>query len=386
MTNVGSLMNDLPKYAQIKQVLKRQIHSGVLDVGAHVPSERELTVAFGVTRNQTRQALRELELEGYLERSQGRRSVVAPVEKRARPLVMANKPTFAIAMQDQQTLHTQRILQGFMQDASKAGVQTIAYNLEFDRDGELKFLEHIRDSGMAGLAFWPHYNQDAARELLASYVQNAFPVVLLDRYLPGLDVDAVVTDNVAVGRLLTEALIRLGHRRIAFLAEEDHSTSAGERFDGFAEAHAAANIPLEESMYAVIERGYGDAETAVRALQSRKDRPTAYFCVHDRLAQTAAAHLARLGYQMPDDIQFASLGDEECARLDGPPMLALMQPSVEMGRKAFDVLWRRCLGEQAERRTYRMSPVPERPVAVQPARELAVAAHKQQAPGQPNKE
>jgi len=127
--------------------------------------------------------------------------------------------------------------------ASEAEAQTIAYNLEFDREGELKFLEHIRDSGMAGLAFWPHFDQEPSREVLRDFGHTGFPVVLLDRYLRGLEVDAVVTDNLAVGRLLTAALIRCGHKRIAFLAEEDRSTSALERFEGFLDAHKAAGRP-----------------------------------------------------------------------------------------------------------------------------------------------
>lgn len=365
----------LPKYEQIKQDIKQRIHAGVLTAGAPVPSERELTVTFGVTRNQTRQALRELELEGYLERSQGRRSVVAAVEKRARPLVMANKPTFAIAMQDQQTLHTQKILHGFMRLAGEVGAQTIAYNLEFDRDGELQFLEHIRDSGMAGLAFWPHFDQSRTRDILRNYVAGGFPIVLLDRYLRGLEVDAVVTDNVGVGRLLTEALIELGHRRIAFVAEEDRSTSALERYEGCLEAHEAKGVPFEECMYAVVERGYDDIESAVRALQSRKNRPTAYFCVHDRLARTVGEHLARLGYDVPNDIQLASLGDEKCALQGGPPMLVLEQPSTEIGCKAFEILWNRHCGRRQPPHTCRLAPTPEFPIEAYPDVEAAAAAH-----------
>ncbi len=371
-------MNDtLPKYEQIKQDIKQRIQSGELAEGAPVPSERELTVTFGITRNQTRQALRELELEGYLERAQGRRSVVAAAEKRARPLVMANKPTFAIAMQDQQTLHTQKILQGFMCAASEAEAQTIAYNLEFDRDGEVKFLEHIRDSGMAGLAFWPHFDQESSREMLRDFGRTGFPVVLLDRYLRGLEVDAVVTDNLAVGRLLTEALFRCGHQRVAFMAEEDRSTSALERFEGFLEAHKAAGLVFEESLYAVVERGYATEEAAVRALQSRKDRPTAYFCVHDRLARTVGRHLAGLGYNVPRDIHLASLGDEQCAFQSGPPMVTLVQPSIEMGCKAFERLWKRHLDGAINRDGFicRLAPRPEQPVDVYPSKDAVNAVY-----------
>ena len=40
-------------------------------------------------------------------------------------------------------------------------------------------------------------------------------VVLVNRYLDDVDVDTVVSDNRRGGRLVAEALLELGHRRIA---------------------------------------------------------------------------------------------------------------------------------------------------------------------------
>jgi GntR family transcriptional regulator len=56
----------IPLYQQIKQILLRDIESGVLEPHSRLPSERKLVEQTGVSRITVRQALSELVQEGYL--------------------------------------------------------------------------------------------------------------------------------------------------------------------------------------------------------------------------------------------------------------------------------------------------------------------------------
>lgn len=66
-----------PLYYQIKTRLLEQLETGHLQPGDRVPSERELTERYGVSRMTARQALGELENQGYLVRVQGKGTFVA---------------------------------------------------------------------------------------------------------------------------------------------------------------------------------------------------------------------------------------------------------------------------------------------------------------------
>lgn len=77
----------IPLYYQIKTRLLEQIEAGQLTPGDRVPSERELTERFGVSRMTARQALVELETQGYLVRVQGKGTFVA-TPKIEQPLAM----------------------------------------------------------------------------------------------------------------------------------------------------------------------------------------------------------------------------------------------------------------------------------------------------------
>lgn len=66
-----------PLYAQVKQVIRRQIQSGQWPAHFRVPSENELVTQLGFSRMTINRALRELTSEGLLVRMQGVGTFVA---------------------------------------------------------------------------------------------------------------------------------------------------------------------------------------------------------------------------------------------------------------------------------------------------------------------
>ncbi|MCC7455510.1 MAG: histidine utilization repressor [Nitrospira sp.] len=71
----------LPPYARVKQHLKDGLAAGHWPPGALMPSEAELVAAFGVSRMTVNRALRELQAEGLVERSQGVGTFAAPLHR-----------------------------------------------------------------------------------------------------------------------------------------------------------------------------------------------------------------------------------------------------------------------------------------------------------------
>ncbi len=67
----------IPIYYQLKNIVKDDIESGALKPGTALPSEREYSERFGISRMTVRQALKELENEGLVVRERGRGSFVA---------------------------------------------------------------------------------------------------------------------------------------------------------------------------------------------------------------------------------------------------------------------------------------------------------------------
>ncbi len=72
-----SLSSNIPLYAQLVGIIKREISSGALAIGDLLPSEAELCRALDISRNTARQAIGELEEEGLVVRKRGKGTFVA---------------------------------------------------------------------------------------------------------------------------------------------------------------------------------------------------------------------------------------------------------------------------------------------------------------------
>ncbi len=67
----------LPRYFQLKEIMRERIVSGDWKPGDLIPSERELSETYGISRMTVRQAITELVNEGSLYREQGKGTFVS---------------------------------------------------------------------------------------------------------------------------------------------------------------------------------------------------------------------------------------------------------------------------------------------------------------------
>lgn len=66
----------LPRYYQLKEIIRERIRGGEWTPGSLIPSERELCERYGISRMTARQSISELVNEGLLYREQGRGTFV----------------------------------------------------------------------------------------------------------------------------------------------------------------------------------------------------------------------------------------------------------------------------------------------------------------------
>jgi GntR family histidine utilization transcriptional repressor len=77
-------------YARVKQHLKDGLATGRWPPGALMPSEAELVAEFGVSRMTVNRALRELQAEGLVQRTQGVGTFAAPLHKVSSTLTISD--------------------------------------------------------------------------------------------------------------------------------------------------------------------------------------------------------------------------------------------------------------------------------------------------------
>lgn len=97
-------------YARVKQHLMAGLSSGLWPPGAQMPSESALVAEFGVSRMTVNRALRELQAEGLVQRSQGRGTFAAPLHRVSSQLTLRDlhEEIEGRGHQHQAVVHVQR--------------------------------------------------------------------------------------------------------------------------------------------------------------------------------------------------------------------------------------------------------------------------------------
>jgi len=130
---------------------------------------------------------------------------------------------------------------------------------------------------------------------------------------------------------VTEHLLRLGSRRVAFVGVPDAAATVADREAGYREALRAWKIPLGGELSHRLDPT--DA-TLVRAL-IESARVDAIVCANDWIAARLMHTMLALGCAVPRDVRLVGIDDLEYARLLPVPLTTLRQPTRDIGAVAF---------------------------------------------------
>ena len=173
---------------------------------------------------------------------------------------------------------------------------------------------------------------------LRRLAEAGVPVVLLDTHGPG--VPAVVTDDVAGGRLATRHLVDLGHERIAFLGDEPSNplgfTSSSARERGYHETMEDAGLKVRTGDVRHGPHVRAVARQLAADLLAGHDRPTAVFAASDTQALGVLEAARARGLHVPGDLSVVGFDDVEVSSYAG--LTTVRQPLFESGQRAATLL------------------------------------------------
>jgi LacI family transcriptional regulator len=167
---------------------------------------------------------------------------------------------------------------------------------------------------------------------------RGLPLVLVDNYIPSVDLPAVMPDYRAGARLGTEHLARLGHRRIAFLGAAVGYPFGWHTAEGYGLALAAHGIGQDPELVRRVEIGVDDATRATHELLDLREPPTALFAVTDAIAIGALRAARERGVPVPERLAVVGMDDIEVSAYTDPPLTTVRVPKDTMGRLAAERL------------------------------------------------
>lgn len=346
-------------YTQIYQYVKEAILSGQYPVGQMIPTEQELMDQFAVSRITTNRALQMLTSEGLIKRRAGLGTFVCdvplaePSESTAQRVTSSTTPSttaaddagfvgFVIPFMD--GTFGPVILRCVERILAERGYSVVLGSTYGDQQKEQEVIRRLVRGGVKGLIVLPVNGEYYSDEILRLHVER-FPIVLVDKSLPGIPLSYVASDNYAAAKSLTNHLISRGHQDIGFLSLSLNGTSTlVDRYNGYTDSLAANGIVCNPDYHltaptaGTIVDGL-DTTLVATITQFLSDSPqvTAMFAVDDNLAEHALAAALSLGKSIPE--QFA------LTCFDGPSEKTLfwhftraVQNEEEMARQCIRIL------------------------------------------------
>jgi LacI family transcriptional regulator len=171
------------------------------------------------------------------------------------------------------------------------------------------------------------------------------PIVLANCYATDRSHSSVVPDEHAGGYAATNALLRKGHRRIAFInlgappGRLPPAPAATGRLAGYQQALAEYDIPFDATLLRYTDQMPSTNYRLAYELMRLSDPPTAIFCGNDRTAMGCYGAFSALGLRIPDDVAVVGF-DNQIGIADGlyPPLTTVQLPHYEMGQWAVQYL------------------------------------------------
>jgi LacI family transcriptional regulator len=168
--------------------------------------------------------------------------------------------------------------------------------------------------------------------------EREIPLVLLNRYVDGLDVDRVVADNPRGGSAAARHLLDLGHRRIGVVRGPVNTSTSRDRHAGALQAFGDAGVELDDRL--VQEGPYTHQSGYQHALKLLRlpEPPTALLCGNDVIAFGAIDAAKSLGLSVPLDVSVVGFDDVPMASWEVFQLTTVRQPLDEMARAAARLL------------------------------------------------
>ena len=170
--------------------------------------------------------------------------------------------------------------------------------------------------------------------------QNKVPSVVV----PGFPADSrhsiasVNSDSYKCVQRAVSYLIKLGHRKIAFILGRMTSMFSIDRLEAYRTAFQENGLSYDPKYLAESDFSKEDGFRLMGELLDLPDPPTSVICINDNVTPGALQQIKRRGLKIPEDISVVAIGSSDILDLFEPPLTTIKTPVIQVGRTAAHVL------------------------------------------------
>jgi len=229
------------------------------------------------------------------------------------------------------------LVEGMAQAMDSSPLDLVILNPQRDKAPDETYTQFFLRKGVRGVILRSTVD---GRTLCKQIADEQFPAIVVGDHFEHPTLGFVYADSEKSSRQAVEHLITLGHRRIAFAANDHEDGDHVDRLNAYHDALAAHEIEIEPGQVFRIPAHRLDGAQLLRNLMSVPQPPTAIYITDPPIAVGLLNEALSMGMTIPDDFSVVGFDDRDARNYVYPKLTAVCQDARQLGVDAFTELAR----------------------------------------------
>jgi LacI family transcriptional regulator len=171
-------------------------------------------------------------------------------------------------------------------------------------------------------------------KFLVEHNRKSAPLVIVNRKVRGITDRCFSLNNELGGYLAADSLLKLGHRKIAYISGPLGFVDAQQRLRGHKRALAEAGVAFDDRLLHEGDYHETGGSDALNHLFEQRVKFSAVICANDDMAAGAMAAAHDRGMKLPDELSIVGFDDSPLSRYVYPKLSTVHYPIADMSRMA----------------------------------------------------
>ncbi|MFZ5825979.1 MAG: LacI family DNA-binding transcriptional regulator [Bacillota bacterium] len=231
----------------------------------------------------------------------------------------------------------QEVMVGFKRAVGQAGFDILFFTSQKPGDSDFSYVKRCRHHQVDGVVLMGVERDDC---MVTELAQSGIATIAIDVDVLGRRAGYVISDNQGGARQAVDHLVEIGHKRIALINGIPNSRVGHDRFVGYCNALAKANLAYRPEYVRDFDFTWEHGYQAMQELLDLREPPTAVFAAADHSAMGAIKAIHERGLRIPEDIALVGFDDIQVASMVHPALTTIRQDKEGLGRAAGEALVR----------------------------------------------
>ncbi|MBF0748812.1 LacI family DNA-binding transcriptional regulator [Mammaliicoccus lentus] len=194
-----------------------------------------------------------------------------------------------------------------LREARKYNYEVIIIDSESDKENFKKSIDSLMAKRVDGIIV---ASTRMTNDIIVNLIDKNFPIITYNRRIYKDSYNShVVLDNFLGANMAIEHLVKLNHKRIAYISGPLRYSTFYDRLQGFLSSINTYNLEVDEEIMYMDKLEYKKVYDFAKKLMNSNNPPTAYFSSTDNMALAVMEAAVSEGLKIPEDISVIGCDD-----------------------------------------------------------------------------